>query len=389
MPQTKLYRDRNLQVVFGVTLMAVLGVYTITPAFHKIIEELHISETQVGLLITFYALPAVFLAPLLGMLADRYGRKRVLVPSLFLFGVAGAACALTSDFHTLLILRVLQGMGAIALGPLGVTMVGDLFSGRRRAEAMGLNASVLYIGIAVYPLIGGAVANFAWNYPFLLSLAAIPIGVLVLRRLDIPEPRIRQNFREYWGGIWRYLKDRRVASAFAAGIIVFILLYGSYLTYLSIYLGSSFNASPFVTGAILSASFGVTALVSSQLGRILRFASETTLVKLGFVLYSIALALLLIMPRLGFTLIPAIILGAGHGLIVPCLLTYLTGLVPSEYRAGFMSVNSVMMRLGQTLGPVVFALVYTYASFNGVFFYAAIMALVAAAVGFIGGRVMR
>ena len=386
---TKLYRDKNLQVIFGITLMAVLGVYTVTPAFHLIVQELNVSEAEVGLLITLYSLPAVIFAPLLGMLADRYGRKRVLVPSLFLFAAAGAACALTKDFHTLLILRVVQGAGAIALGPLAVTMVGDLFSGKRRTEAMGLNASVLYIGIAIYPLIGGALANLGWNYPFLLSLAAVPVGVLVLRRLDIPESRSRQTFREYLGNAWGYLKNIRVASAFAAGITVFIILYGAFLTYLSLYLGDAFQASPFITGAVLSASFVVTAVVSSQLGRMVKFVPETTLVKIGFVLYGVALMLIPRMPQLGLVLIPAIILGVGHGMIVPSLLSYLTRLAPAEYRAGFMSANSVVMRLGQTLGPLVFALIYTYASFDGIFFYAAIMALAAAAAGFIGGKLVR
>ena len=386
---SKLYRDKNLQVIFGVTMMAVLGVYTVIPAFHLIVQELGVSEAEVGMLITLYALPGVILAPLLGMLADRYGRKRVLVPSLFLFAAAGAACALTKDFQALLILRVVQGVGAIALGPLAVTMVGDLFSGERRTEAMGLNASVLYIGIAVYPLIGGAVANLGWNYPFLLSLAAVPVGVLVLQRLDIPESRSRQTFREYLNSAWGYLKNIRVVGAFAAGIIVFIILYGAFLTYLSLYLGDAFQASPFITGAILSASSVVTAVVSSQLGRMVKFVSETTLVKIGFVLYGVALMLLPHMSQLGLVLIPAIILGAGHGMIVPSLLSYLTRLAPSEYRAGFMSANSVVMRLGQTLGPLIFALIYTYASFDGIFFYAAIMALAAAVVGFIGGRFIR
>jgi len=72
---SKLYRDKNLQVIFGVTVMAVLGVYTVIPAFHLIVQELGVSEAEVGMLITLYALPGVILAPLLGMLADRYGRQ--------------------------------------------------------------------------------------------------------------------------------------------------------------------------------------------------------------------------------------------------------------------------------------------------------------------------
>jgi len=389
LPPAKLYKDKNLQVIFGVIAIGMLGVYSVTPAFHRIVQELHVPETEVGMLITFYSIPSVVLAPLLGMLADRFGRKRVLVPSLFLFALAGAACALTKDFHTLLVLRIVQGVGAVAISPLGITLVGDFFSGERRVEAIGLASSAMYIGNAVCPIIGGALANLGWNYPFLLSLAAVPVGVLVLRRLDNPETRSRQSLREYWVGAWGYLKNIKAASAFAASVIVFIILTGAFLTYLSLYLGDSFHASPFITGAILSSSFAATAVVSSQLGRMVKFVSETTLVKIGFVLYGVALMLLPHMPQLGLVLISAIILGVGHGMIVPSLLSYLTTLAPAEYRAGIMSVTTVTMRLGQILGPVVFALVYTRAAFGGVFFYAAIVALAAAAAGFIGVKLVR
>ena len=92
MPDSGLLRNRNLRVIFTVTLMVVMSVSSITPAFPKIIREFAISETQVGLLITFFTLPGVFLTPFLGVLADRWGRKKILVPSPFLFALAGASC---------------------------------------------------------------------------------------------------------------------------------------------------------------------------------------------------------------------------------------------------------------------------------------------------------
>ena len=88
------YKDHNLQVLLGVTLTAVLGTSSITPAFTEIQHTLGISSGQVGLLITIYTLPGILLTPVAGVLSDSYGRCKVLVPSLFLFGVPGVACAL-------------------------------------------------------------------------------------------------------------------------------------------------------------------------------------------------------------------------------------------------------------------------------------------------------
>jgi MFS family permease len=107
----EVYKDHNLHVLWGVTLMAVLGVSSVTPAFPRIVQELGISSGQVGLLITVFTLPGIVLTPVLGVLSDRYGRKKILVPALLLFGVAGGTCALARSFELLLVLRFFQGMG--------------------------------------------------------------------------------------------------------------------------------------------------------------------------------------------------------------------------------------------------------------------------------------
>src|SRR6056297_3660165 len=170
-----LRRDKNLYIIFGITLMAVMGVASITPAFPGIIKAFDISKTQVAYLITVFTLPGIFMAPVMGILADRFGRKIIIIPSLFVFALAGFACTFATSFVTLLILRFFQGVGMSSLGMLNTTMIGDLYSGNKRSSAMGYVSGVLSIGTATYPAIGGFLADIAWNIPFLLPLLAIPV----------------------------------------------------------------------------------------------------------------------------------------------------------------------------------------------------------------------
>lgn len=389
MTQDRLLKDKNFQIVFGVTLMAVLGVSSITPALSLIVQELQVSKVEVGLLITAFAFPGIILAPFIGALADRMGRKRTLIPCLFLFGLAGGACALSQEFYTLVALRVLQGIGAAALGALSWTLIGDLYSGRRRVQAMGLNASLLCIGAAAYPLIGGALAVFAWNYPFLLPLIAVPLAFYALRYLNSPQPENKQTLQEYLVNTLNYLKDIKLIGIFMAAAIIFVIMYGAYLTYFSLYLGISFGASPFIIGLILSSSSIASALVSWQLGRIVNFISMSNLPKLGFVLLALALTLIPFMPRLEFMVIAVAIFGIGIGITFPSLQTYLSELAPMQYRAAVMTVNATMFRIGQTVGPPLFGLIYTYADYNGVFFAAAALALATAITALIGAKLIR
>ena len=92
MRKDSVLRDKNLYIIFCISILSVMGVSSITPAFPRIIEDLNISAGEVGLLITAFSLPGAVLAPFIGIMTDRLGRKRVLVPCLFIFGIAGFSC---------------------------------------------------------------------------------------------------------------------------------------------------------------------------------------------------------------------------------------------------------------------------------------------------------
>lgn len=367
-PQSAPYLDPNLRIIFGVTLMAVMGVASITPAFPKIARELGLSSQAVGMLVTVFTFPGVLLTPVLGILTDRWGRKRILVPSLLLFGLAGGACTLARDFNLLLLLRSVQGIGAASLGSINVTIIGDLYRGKRRGAAMGYNTSVLSVGTASYPLIGGALATMGWFYPFLLPLSSIPIGLVVLRALNSPEPRNDQQLGEYLGHAWQSVKNRQVIGLYLASLVTFIILYGAYLTYLPFMMEESFAASPFVIGLVMSVMSVATAVTSSQVGRLVTVYSEATLVKASFVLYAMALAMMPFVPNLWALLIPISIFGIAHGMNIPGIQTLLAGLAPVQHRGAFMSFNGTVLRLGQTLGPILIGTAFSLWGINGAFF---------------------
>ena len=365
------YRDKNLQIIFLITLMAVMGVASITPAFPRIARELAISKQSVGLLIIFFTLPAVVLTPVLGVMADRYGRKNVLIPSLILFGIAGGLCTLTRKFEVLLVLRFFQGAGAASLGAINVTLIGDIFTGKRRTEAMGFNASVLSIATATYPFLGGLLASAGWYYPFVLPFFAVPVALIVLLKLRNPEPGGKQNLRQYLAAAFKAIKTRQVLTYFFASFGTFIILYGSYLTYFPFLLENLHDASPLVIGLMMSVMSIATAITSSQLGKISRLFNEKNLLKISFILYSLSLLTIPLLSDIWMLFIPLFIFGLAHGINIPCIQILLTGIAPIEYRAAFMSVNGMVLRLGQTLGPVLMGAAFvtgglTYPFYAGV-----------------------
>ena len=384
--EIKIYQNRNFQVACSAGLMAMMMVAVIVPAFPKMVEALGVTEQSIGLLITVYTIPAFLLTPVAGIMADRLGRRRLLVPSLFLFGIFGVACAFAPDFKTLLILRVLQGIGGAPLGGITGAIIGDLFSGQKRVEAMGLNTTVMYVGYIIYPLIGGALAGLAWNYPFLPFVIAIPLGFVALAFLHPPEPKRQQSLKSYLGDALRYLKSLKVLWLFTATVITYILLYGAYLTCFSLLLGGRFQASPFTIGIFISCLGLVTAIASSQVGRLSKRFSPISLLIIAFAVNALAMGIIFVVPNLWLCLLPTILFGIAHGLNLPSQRVIAAGVAPLEYRAGFMAINGTMILLGMTIGPMIMGLFLRLTSLNTTFLIAALIALIIPIMAIIIGK---
>ena len=366
--QKKIYRDTNLNIILCVTLTAVLGFSIIIPAFPKIVQELNISTQDVGLLISAFAFPGIILVLPLGVLADRFSRKKILVPSLMLFGIAGVACAFARDFNLLLILRFFQGIGAAPLLGLNVTIIGDLYSSKERTTAIGYNSSVLHLGAAIYPAIGGALAMLAWYYPFLLCIMAIPVGLLVLFSLKSPEPRKDEHLKKYLSSAWHSIKNRQAVWLFVASTVSHLILFGSYLTYFPLLIGDSFGASPFIIGLIMASMSLTNAFTASQLGKLAKVYSEKNLIKVAFILYPLALIIIPFVSNLWLFLIPTIIFGIANGINVPSIITLLAGSAHMKHRAVFIAVNEMVMLLGITLGPLLMGAIFGIWGMSSVFY---------------------
>lgn len=372
----KLYLDTNLQIVFGVTLMAIVSVSSIVPVLPDMVRHIHgLGPANVGLVITAFTLPGVLMAPVTGILGDRLGRKAVLVPSLFVFGIFGMACFFARDLSTLLLLRFLQGLGAGPLGMINLTIIGDLYADRERLAAMGYNGSVLASGTAAFPAIGGMLALLGWNWPFLLPALALPLGVLVVLRLRTPEPKSSQGFGEYLRQAAHGMRRTRVLALFAVTLLTFIVLYGPIITYLPLLLDHWFQTPAPRIGIIVSFASLVTATASWKLGHLAARFQPRTLMGTAFGFYILSMLGVPFMPGEWWMILPVLGFGLAQGLNVPTLMATLSGLAPDNQRAAYMAANGMVLRLSQTLAPILMGAVYAGFGIKAVFWTGALCGL--------------
>ena len=151
-------------------------------------------------IITGYLLGYVAAMPLIGRLSDVWGHRRLFILSMALFMLGSAAVALTSDLTWLIAARVFQAVGAGALVPIAIAIVGDLFPPGRRGVPIGIVGASAEAGGVIGPLWGGIIVRYLdWPWVFWINIplgAAVLVGLALLLR---PSPRHRATV-DYLGG---------------------------------------------------------------------------------------------------------------------------------------------------------------------------------------------
>ena len=134
--------------------------------------------------------------PIYGKVADLVGRKPVILVGIGLFVVGSLLCGLAWSMGSLVAFRLVQGLGAGAVQPVGMTIVGDIYSVAERAKVQGYIAAVWAISSLVGPTLGGIFADYlSWRWIFLVNL---PLGAMAAwmlwRRFD-EQPAVRDPAR--------------------------------------------------------------------------------------------------------------------------------------------------------------------------------------------------
>ncbi|QEH37041.1 Multidrug resistance protein 3 [Aquisphaera giovannonii] len=168
-----------LMVAMMVTAMEQL---VVSPAMPTIIAQLRGFEIYPWV-ISAYLLSSTVSTPIYGKLADLFGRKRVLLFGLAMFSAGSMLSGVSQSMGQLIAMRTVQGLGAGAVGPIVLTLLGDLFTLKERARIQGLFSAVWGLSSIGGPLIGGWLTlHLSWRWVFFVSVpfAALAIGMIVV-----------------------------------------------------------------------------------------------------------------------------------------------------------------------------------------------------------------
>ncbi len=180
-PALALPHRRKMEILFAVLLVLFLSALDQTivgVALPRIVGDLHGTNELYTWVITSYLLTATITGVFYGKLSDIYGRRLMLLFGVSVFLIGSALCGLSWNMETLVIFRGIQGIGAGAIFPVSLAIIGDLFDPRERGRYQGLFGAVFGIAAVLGPLLGGWITDsFGWHWIFFVNL---PLGVVTL-----------------------------------------------------------------------------------------------------------------------------------------------------------------------------------------------------------------
>ncbi|MFA5536032.1 MAG: MFS transporter [Bacillota bacterium] len=355
----------KLVALSGVPLIMVLGNSMLIPVFPQMQKAMSITKMQAGLTITLFSLPAAISIPIMGFLADKFGRKPIIIPALILYAIGGLisgfAPLVGKSYPLLLAGRVIQGVGAGGTGPIAMALVGDIFTSSERTKALGTLEAANGMGKVASPILGAAIALIIWYAIFFVyAVLAIPIVVLIWFLIKEPTPKNQNqalpNYTSKIKGIFQE-KGKALIGTYLAGSVVLLVLFGI-LSYLSDILEKDFNLAGVVKGLALAVPVLVMSTTSYFTGRYLvkQLQKMKSFIIFGLITVAFSISIIGLLKGNLIFFLGIVAMGLGTGLVLPAVNTLVTSSVRVEERGGITSLYGSARFIGVAIGPPAFDL---------------------------------
>ena len=358
----------GLVTLASIPLIMTLGNSMLIPVLPIFEEEVGITSFQSSMIITSYSVAAIFLIPIAGFLSDRYGRKVVILPSLFLTFIGGliagfASWQLDDPFGWMIVGRILQGIGASGATPIILPLVGDLYKDddEKASSCLGIVETSNTFGKALSPIIGALFASFLWYLPF-FSISVFSVISFVLVVIFIKAPRNLgkpPGFKTFIAktkkifqieGPWLY-------TIFIIGAYVMLLLFGE-LFYLSDIFEKEYDVDGVRKGVLIAMPLIVLCITSFLTGKWIKGSLTVmkTVIVLSMTLLSVSIIFVGMAESVETLLVVTSITGLAIGALLPTLDAMITENIEKDAKGTITSLYSAARFIGVAAGPPLMSL---------------------------------
>ena len=361
-----IHRNVSLQVIYASSVMMIMGTGVIYPVLPVIAQSLEVPRSQIGLILTVFTLPSIFLAPVIGMLADLKGRKVVLSSCLLLYGVAGLGITFVDSFSSVLVLRALQGVGYAGVMPLTIVLIGDTFTRETETSAQGIKVLLDRAALLVIPIAVGALSALAWQMPFVLYALTIPLAFVAMLRLRERAVVQEERPQNYFKMVGMACLKVRSLTIFSMSSMRFFLEF-SFFTYLPIFAIETLGVSV-IKGGFLFGIFALGSMMTaSAIGPLAARFERVPLVTGVFSVQAGCLSVAALAQNVWWLGAAMLVFGLANGIISPAQKSLLTQSVPRQLRAGFVSADRISQQVAKSIAPLIAGFIVVFTSIQMMF----------------------
>jgi EmrB/QacA subfamily drug resistance transporter len=399
-----------LVAIAASVLVVGLDLTVLNLALPNIAVDLHASTSDLQWIADSYSLVLAALILPAGLLGDRYGRKRILLIAIILFGASSLACAYATSIGELVAARAVLGIGAAAIFPLALSVLPVLFDQEERPKAIAAIAGSTMLSFPIGPIVGGYLLDhFWWGSVFLINVPIVVLAVIAVVLL-LPESRSAHRPSIDLSGLvvsavglvaltYGFIKasqdgwsDVTAIALIAAGAVVLALLYfverrisdrgGQPLADLRLFGSPGFRWGTVLATMVSFAMFGLffalpqyfqdvrgasplgsgIRLLPMVGGMLIGMISGTRLkapriaIPVGFGLMAVAMvlgALTTLTSSTGYTLGWVALSGLGLGLVMPNAMGAALGALSAERSGAGSALLTALRQVGSTLGVAI------------------------------------
>jgi len=387
--------DRTL--IFYLALIGFFAIFSTTlsknPVLPLYAQALGAGDSLLGLIAAVSPLAGILFSFPVGVMSDRFGRRRLLVISGIVFLTAPLLYLFITDPLALIPIRFFHGTATAILGPVVSAIIAERFPATK-GEMLGSYSSATLVGRTLAPLAGGIIISVFMFLPGLFpyrmvyvvaALAAVPVLYLIHRyREEMPGSMNVPGFSVFKESLVAFIANRHLRATALADMATYFA-FGAFETFLPVYL-VSLHFEAWQIGIIFAIQVLIIAATKPFFGRIADRADKRYQIIAGLLITGTSVAVVPFVTNFGMILVVSATFGLGMSLSTVATSAYVADVAKREQIGASMGALSSIMDIGHSAGPLVTGILITIAGYTLGFFAGFLLALAVAGIFAISAR---
>lgn len=362
--------------------IAFLGIGLVIPVTPTIMNELNISGTVVGYMVSAFALAQLIMSPIAGKWVDKFGRKPMIIIGLLIFSVSELLFGIGETVEVLFASRILGGISAAFIMPAVTAFIADITTSNTRPKALGYMSAAISTGFIIGPGIGGFLADISTRLPFFFA-AGFGLFATILSLITLKEPARNDEYDDQpiqKSGFGRIFAP----MYFIAFMVILISSFGlaSFESLFALFVDHKFGFTAKDIAIVISLGAIVGVIVQVGLfDRLTRWIGEISLIRYSLIVSTVLVLVLTYVTSYWAILLVTMTVFTGFDLMRPAVTTYLSRIAGNEQ--GFVGgMNSMFTSIGNIIGPIIGGILFDI-DLNYPFYFATVVLAIGIALTFV------